>query len=92
MAAELLELYQQLGQLVWDLFQERATESLLQRLTDHHQMAGDVTIGDHRLEATLSRIDAIKRSIASVLADIQQHPDAPEEPTLLKQLRTRIRN
>jgi hypothetical protein len=58
-------------------FQERATESLLQKLTDQHWMAGDLTIGEHRLEARLSRIDAIKGSIASVLADVRQHPDCP---------------
>jgi hypothetical protein len=89
MSTELLDLYQQLGQLVWGLFQKRATESLLIKLTQQQGAIGDLASS---VDATLTRIDALKASIASVLAEIQQHPNSPDEPLLLKRLRALVAN
>jgi hypothetical protein len=82
MAAELVELYQQLGELVWGLFQERAKESLLLELI-HQRAAGGLASCAFEVDV---RIEELRASVAAVLTDIQQHPDIPEEP-ILKRLR-----
>ena len=42
MAAELLELYQELGQLMWDLFQQRTIETTLTSLVEQNSLIEDV--------------------------------------------------
>jgi hypothetical protein len=89
MATELLELYQQLGQLVWDLFQQRMIETLSTSLTDQTLLIEKGWTKDGILEVTQSRMNETKTSIAQTFLQLQAHPAAPEEP-LLRLLRNKL--
>jgi hypothetical protein len=88
MGAELLELYQELGQFVWDLFQQRAIESVLTRLTEQNALL-DEGSKNRALELTQARMSEIKPSIAQTLAEIHANPEAPGRP-FLRQLRSTL--
>ena len=90
MPTELLELYQQLGQLVWDLFQQGTIETLSTRLADQRSLLEEGWTKSGILELTQSRKTEIRTSIAQTLAQIQAHPEAPKEPILLRQLRNKL--
>jgi hypothetical protein len=82
MATELLELYQQLGQLVWDLFQQRMIETQSTSLTDQTLLIERGWTKDGILEVTQSRMNETRTSIAQTFLQIQAHPEAPKEPLL----------
>ena len=88
MAAELLELYQELGQLMWDLFQQRTIETTLTSLVEQNSLIEE-DWKNGTLEVTQSRMTEIKTSIAQTLAEIQANPEAPKSP-LLRQLRSTL--
>jgi hypothetical protein len=90
MPTELLELYQQLGQLVWDLFQQGTIETLSTRLADQRSLLEEGWTKNGILELTQSRKTEIRISIAQTLAQIQANPEAPKEPMLLRQLRNKL--
>lgn len=90
MQTELLDLYQQLGELVWDLFQQRTIESLSARMADDRSLLDEGWTKHGVLELTQLRMINLRTSIAETLAQIQAHPETPQEPTLLQQLRNKL--